>query len=493
MSVILEMKNIEKSFPGVKALKDINLTLNNGEILAILGENGAGKSTLMKVLTGVYKVDKGNIIVFGKEEKFQNYKDAQKKGISIIFQELSLIPYFNAWENIFLGNELLKLKKFLDIKKMKEIALELMEILGVKLDIDIPVEQLSIAEQQFVEIAKAISIDVKILILDEPTSTLTPMEVNKLFDVMRELKSHGVGMIFISHHLDELFKIADNVLVIRDGISIEQNPIKDITVEKLVEQVCGRSLGLKFPPKRNFNDNKENVLSIKNLMLNNKSKPINFDLKKGEILGIFGLVGSGRTEIMRSIIGADSKYKAEIYKNGKKINIKEPFDAYRYGIGLLPEDRKTQGLILPFSVEDNISLNNIKKEIINSKEIKINSKFQVSKLSIKTPDIETPVINLSGGNQQKVIISRWLSANCDILIFDEPTRGIDIGAKDEIYKIMNELVEEGKSIIMISSELEEILGLSDRIIVIRQNEIQAELSGDASEKEVMTYAGGGHL
>ena len=256
MSVILEMKNIEKSFPGVKALKDINLTLNDGEILAILGENGAGKSTLMKVLTGVYKADKGNIIVFGNEEKFQSYKDAQKKGISIIFQELSLIPYFNAWENIFLGNELLKFKRFLDIKKMKEITLELMEILGVKLDIDIPIERLSIAEQQFVEIAKAISIDVKILILDEPTSTLTPMEVNKLFDVMRELKSHDVGMIFISHHLDELFKIADNVLVIRDGSSIEQNAIKDVTVEKLVEQVCGRFLCLKFPPKRNFNNDK---------------------------------------------------------------------------------------------------------------------------------------------------------------------------------------------------------------------------------------------
>ena len=491
MSVILEMKNIEKSFPGVKALKDMNLVLNDGEILAVLGENGAGKSTLMKVLTGIYKAEKGKIFVFGEEVDFRNYKDAQKKGISIIFQELSLIPYFNAWENIFLGNELLKFNLFIDVKKMRRIASELMEILGVKLDIDVPVEQLSIAEQQFVEIAKAISIDVKILILDEPTSTLTPMEVERLFKVMKELKSHGVGMIFISHHLDELFKIADNVLVIRDGSSIAQTPIKDITTEKLVEQVCGRSLGLKFPEKRVINDNSENVLYVKNLMLNPKAKPISFELKKGEILGIFGLVGSGRTEIMRAIIGADPKFKAEIYKNGKKINIKEPSDAYHYGIGLLPEDRKTQGLILPFSVEDNISLNNIEKEVINFKDIEKKSKFQISKLSIKTPSKDTPVVNLSGGNQQKVIISRWLSTNCDILIFDEPTRGIDVGAKDEIYKIMNDLVKEGKSIIMISSELEEILGLSDRIIVIRQNEIHAELPGNVSEQQVMTYAVGG--
>lgn len=493
MSVILEMKNIEKSFPGVKALKDMNLVLNEGELLAILGENGAGKSTLMKVLTGVYKAEKGKIIVFGKEAKFNSYKDAQKKGISIIFQELSLIPYFNAWENIFLGNELLKSKVFLDVKKMRRIASELMQILGVELDIDIPVGQLSIAEQQFVEIAKAISIDVKILILDEPTSTLTPMEVEKLFNVMRELKKHNVGMIFISHHLDELFKIADNVLVIRDGASVAQTPIKDITVEQLVEQVCGRSLGLKFPEKRKLSENAEKVLSIKNLMLNSKSKPINFDLKKGEILGIFGLVGSGRTEIMRAIIGADSKYRAEIYKNGKKITIKEPGDAYNNGIGLLPEDRKTQGLILPFSVEDNISLNNIEYEVVNYKNISKKSILQISKLAIKTPSKDTPVVNLSGGNQQKVIISRWLSTNCDILIFDEPTRGIDVGAKDEIYNIMNELTKEGKSIIMISSELEEILGLSDRILVIRQNEIQAELPGDATEKTVMTYAVGGNV
>lgn len=492
MSIILEMKDIEKSFPGVKALKNINLTLKEGEILAVLGENGAGKSTLMKVLTGVYSSDKGNIFAFGKEVRFKNYKEAQKLGISIIFQELSLIPYFNAWENIFLGNELIK-NNFLDKKSMKEKTSKLLESLGVKLDIETPVNQMSIAEQQFVEIAKALSVNVRILILDEPTSTLTPEEVKKLFTVMRVLKKNGVGMIFISHHLEELFEIADNVLVIRDGITISQDSVKNITVEKLVEQVCGRTLGLKFPKKRRFEENSENILSIKNLMLSVKSEPINFDLKKGEILGIFGLVGSGRTEIMRAIIGADNKHSIEVYINGKKTNIKDPSDAYRNGIGLLPENRKTQGLILPFSVSDNISLNNMEKEIIDFSHIKENSLDKIKKLSIKTPDEYTQVMNLSGGNQQKVIISRWLSTKCDILIFDEPTRGIDVGAKDEIYKIMNELVNEGKSIIMISSELEEVLGLSDRIIVIKQNCIKATLQGNATETEVMKYAVGGNI
>lgn len=492
MSIILEMKDIEKTFPGVKALKNINLTLHDGEILAVLGENGAGKSTLMKVLTGIHNAEKGNIFVFGKEVKFKNYKEAKKLGVSIIFQELSLIPYFNVWENIFLGNELTK-NNFLDKKSMKEKTKKLLESLGIKIDIETPVNKLSIAEQQFVEIAKSLSLNVRILILDEPTSTLTPEEVKKLFSVMRTLKKNGVGMIFISHHLEELFEIADNVLVIRDGITISQSSIKNTTVEKLVEQVCGRTLGLKFPKKRHLEKDVQNVLSIKKLMLNQKSKPIDFDLKKGEILGIFGLVGSGRTEIMRAIIGADSKHYIEVYINGKKTNIKSPSDAYKNGIGLLPENRKTQGLILPFSVSDNISLNNMEREIIDFSYIKENSLDKIQKLSIKTPDRQTKVITLSGGNQQKVIISRWLSAKCDILIFDEPTRGIDVGAKDEIYKIMNELVNEGKSIIMISSELEEIIGLSDRIIVIRQNCIEAVLQANVIETEVMKYAVGGNI
>lgn len=494
MQAILEMKGIEKTFPGVRALKNIDLVLHDGEILALLGENGAGKSTLMKVLTGVHQADKGQIFAFGNEVKFKNYKDAQHLGISIIFQELSLVPYFNVWENVFFGNEILKPTGILDKKSMRQKTKEILSNLGVTIDIETPAKSLSIADQQFVEIAKALSINIKIFILDEPTSTLTPEEVKKLFSVMNILKNQGVGMVFISHHLDEIFQIADNVLVIRDGNSIALNKVADITKGELIEQMIGRNLGLNFPEKTSVDkSNASTTLSVKNLMLNSNSTPVNFHLKKGEILGLFGLIGSGRTEIVRAIIKADSVHNIEIEINNKKVHIGSPSDAYHYGIGLLPEDRKTQGLILPFSVSDNVVLNNMKKELIDFKYVKENTIDKIKQLSIKTPGTDTAVVNLSGGNQQKVIISRWLSTKCDILIFDEPTRGIDVGAKDEIYKIMHELTENGKSIIMVSSELEEILGLSHRILVIRQNKIAREIIGNTTEKEVMEYAVGGAL
>lgn len=491
MKTILEMKNIEKSFSGVKALKKVSLTVHEGEILAVLGENGAGKSTLMKILTGVYKSDKGKILYFGKTVHLQNYKEAQQLGISIIFQELSLIPHLSVWENIFLGNEIYKHKFILNKKAMRIVTKELLGTLGIGLNVDDPVQNLSIAEQQFVEIAKALSVKVKILILDEPTSTLTIKEAEKLFEVMRTLQKQGVGMVFISHHLDELYQIADDVMILRDGVTIDQQPIKQLTREALIEKVVGRSLGLEFPNRNPLTD-KKNILEVKNMQISKDGPTINFSLKKGEILGFFGLVGAGRTEIMRALLGIDRCVHKEVFYKGTRINISNPSIAYNYGIGLLPEDRKSEGLLLSFSVLDNISLNNLPKGVINYNSLVINSIEKIKMLSIKTPDSFTPVINLSGGNQQKVIIARWLSTNCDILIFDEPTRGIDVGAKAEIYKIMDELTKQGKSIIMISSEMEEIFGISDRILVIKQNNIQAELDKiSTTPNQVMSYAVGG--
>ncbi len=491
MVPILEMNNIEKHFTGVKALKDVSMKLHKGEILAILGENGAGKSTLMKVLTGVYQADNGTVVAFGNKVNFQNYKQAQKVGISIIFQELSLIPHLNVWENVFLGNEIFKFNTILDTNAMKKITIELLATLGVDLDINEIVQNLSVAEQQFVEIAKALSVKVKILILDEPTSTLTPQEVKYLFKVMRLLRDQGVGMVFISHHLDELYEIADNVMILRDGITIDQQPIKSLNKSQLVEKVIGRTLGLDFPKREDIDKNTPIVLDVKNLQLSKSTPKVNFSLRKGEILGFFGLVGSGRTEIVRAIIGADACYHKEIILNGQAVSINNPAVAYRLKIGLLPENRKEEGVILPFSVSDNIYLNNKDGCFINYQYMHKNATDKVKLLSIKTPDVNTPVVNLSGGNQQKVIIARWLSTDCDILIFDEPTRGIDVGAKDEIYKIMDELTKQGKSIILISSEMEEILGISDRIIVLKQNKIQAELPKKVTEAEVMAYAVGG--
>lgn len=489
-ATILEMKSIEKHFGGIKALQKVSMILKEGEILSILGENGAGKSTLMKVLTGVYQADGGEIYIFGNKVNFKNYKEAQNFGIGIIFQELSLIPHLTVWENIFLGNEVLKFNFVLNIDYMRKFSIKMLAKLGVSLDVNEITKNLSIAEKQFVEIAKALSVNLKILILDEPTSTLTPNEASRLFVILRELKKQGVGIIFISHHLNELYEIADDVMILRDGITIDQKPIASLTKEQLIEKVIGRSLGLNFP-KKNYTPSSENVLEVKNLQRTKDTPVINFSLKRGEVLGFFGLVGSGRTELMRAIIGADPVFHKEIFLNGQKVNLKKINRAYNYGIGIIPEDRKTEGLILQFSVGDNIYLNNKEGLLVDFSFIKKNSIEKIKQLSIKTENYETPVVNLSGGNQQKVVIARWLSTSCDIFIFDEPTRGIDVGAKDEIYKIINDLASQGKSIIVITSEMEEVIGISDRIFVLKQNNIVAELPAGTAEGEIMSYAIGG--
>lgn len=498
MDKILELKDIVKIFPGVKALDGVNIDINRGEIHALVGENGAGKSTLMKVLSGIYRPSSGNIYFNGKEIVLENTKQAQELGITIIHQEFSLIPYLNSVENIFLGRELRKKNGLLDKKRMKESAQELLKRIDVVVDLEKSVDGLSVAEQQFIEIAKALSVNANFLILDEPTATLTPGEVKHLFDLMRTLKKDGVSMIFISHHMNEIFEIADRFSVLRDGKWIGTESTKKVTTNDIIRMMVGRDLNETFPEHTCFVGEKEVLLEVKKLK-NKRVNDVSFKLNKGEILGICGLVGSGRTEVVRALIGADKAYDKEVYIRGKKVDIKSPYDALECSIALIPEDRKSQGLVLESSVKNNVSLsglNNIvnRYNFINkTKEINI-VKGYVSSLKIKTPGIDRLVKNLSGGNQQKVVIAKCLNTGCEILIFDEPTRGIDVGAKAEIYKLMRELVDKGISIIMISSELPEILGMSDRVLVMYKGKITGEISAkEANQEKIMYYATGGGI
>ncbi|HBO24340.1 MAG TPA: ribonucleotide-diphosphate reductase subunit alpha [Providencia sp.] len=491
MMQLLALKDVSKTFPGVKALDNINLSLEKGEVHALLGENGAGKSTLMKVLCGIHKPDSGKIFIEGQEYVFHNYRDAIKAGIGIIFQEFSLIPYLNAFENIFLNRELKNKLGLLDRKLMREKSQSILADLGVNINIDEPISHLSIAEQQFVEIAKALSLDAKILVLDEPTATLTPNEANHLFDVMRDLKSKGVGMFFISHHLEEIYEICDTISVLRDGQYIGSRKVDDTDLDVIIEMMVGREVENIYPHKRHFNE-QEIILDAQ--VQRFSTSPINtIQVKKGEILGLAGLVGSGRTETILAMIGADKCYQKKVLLEGKEVKIKSAAAALQLGIGLLPESRKTQGLVLPFSVKENIWLNNHVQKLFliqNKKELALSIDL-ISQVKVKTPEPHTPVSTLSGGNQQKVVIARWLNKQAKILIFDEPTRGIDVGAKSEIYQLMRSLTEKGISIIMISSELPEVIGVSDRVLVFRDGEIAAELSGDdINSTQIMVHAAG---
>ncbi len=498
MDKILELKDIVKVFPGVKALDGVNLEIIRGEIHALVGENGAGKSTLMKILSGIYRPTNGKVFFDGKEIVLENTKQAQGLGITIIHQEFSLIPYLNAVENIFLGRELRKRNGLLDKKLMREKAQELLKRIDVEVNLEKSVDGLSVAEQQFIEIAKALSVNANFLILDEPTATLTEGEVAHLFDLMRTLKKNGVTMIFISHHMDEIFEISDRFSVLRDGKWIGTEATNKVTKDDIIRMMVGRDLKETFPEHTCLEIEKEVLLKVVKLK-NKRVKDVSFTLNKGEILGVCGLVGSGRTEVVRALIGADKVMEKEIYMKGEKIDIKSPYEALKYSIALIPEDRKNQGLVLESSVKSNVSLSGLNKitnkfNFINKeKEINIVEKY-VSSLKIKTPDIYRLVKNLSGGNQQKVVIAKCLNTGCEILIFDEPTRGIDVGAKAEIYKLMRELVDKGISIIMISSELPEILGMSDRILVMYKGKITGEISSkEANQEKIMYYATGGGI
>lgn len=497
MSSLLSLEHISKSFPGVKALTDISLRLEEGEIHALLGENGAGKSTLMKILCGIHNPDTGTIAINGEQMHFYNYHNAIDAGVGIIFQEFSLIPYLNAFENIFLGRELTNRFGMLDRASMRKKAEALFQRLSVDIDLTVPVHHLSVAEQQFVEIAKALSLDARILVLDEPTATLTPNEADHLFRIMRELKSQGVGMIFISHHMEEIYEVCDRITVLRDGCKVGECAVQTTAVDDLVEMMVGRKIENNFPPKVTHADGHEVVIDVRSIQLT-KDAPVNsFQLQKGEILGFAGLVGSGRTELAMGLLGATPVYRKEVVVNGRPETLKSPADALKCGIGLLPESRKTEGLVLPFSIRENITLNNLAKHCGKGFIIDRRDEGQVvdelmRKVRVKAPDHETPVGNLSGGNQQKVVIARWLNHECKVLIFDEPTRGIDVGAKHEIYRLMRALTALGISIIMISSELPEVVGVSDRVAVFRQGRIVKTLAGDAvNSNEIMRHATGG--
>ncbi|ALM53882.1 sugar ABC transporter ATP-binding protein [Halomonas huangheensis] len=497
MSPLLSLRHISKAFPGVKALSDVSLDLHQGEVMALLGENGAGKSTLMKILCGIHRPDDGEILIDGKIHHFHGYQDALKAGVGIIFQEFSLIPWLDAADNIFLGRELKNALGLRDRRRMLRETEALLARLKVSIPLDCPIAELSVADQQFIEIAKALSLNARILVLDEPTATLTPSEADHLFDIMRELRSQGVGMVFISHHMEEIFTICDRVTVMRDGEKVDELRVAETNADDLIEKMVGRRVENIFPIRRCDADFNDVVLDVVALKLTANSPEHSIKLHRGEILGLAGLVGSGRSEFAMGLIGATRPASADVTLEGKHVKLSHPAIALEHGIGLLPESRKTQGLVLPFSCRDNISLNNLDQyrngaHLLRRRSELANAERLMQSVRVKAPDAETPVGNLSGGNQQKVVIARWLGHQCKVLIFDEPTRGIDVGAKSEIYALMKELTTQGVSIIMISSELPEVLGLCDRAAVFYQGSIAAVLEGDELDSQsIMHHATGG--
>lgn len=489
---LLEMTGISKRFPGVQALDSVGLKVRKGTVHALVGENGAGKSTLMNILIGLLKPDCGTIKFDGEIVDFNSVSDALSAGIAMVHQELNPVPYMTVAENIFLGKEICYKNGLVNDKAMQEETSRLLEQLGVFIDPTSKMLELSTAYMQIVEIAKAISYNAKLIIMDEPTSAITEDEVEQLFKIIRLLRERGVSVIYITHKMDEIFTIADDVTIFRDGHFIDSFPISEATEENIIRLMVGRELTQLFPKENIPTD--EVVLEIKGFA-DSKFKNVSFKLHKGEILGLAGLIGAGRTEVIESLFGLRPRDAGEIYIKGQKVEINSPVDAINCGIGLLTEDRKLSGLFLPLSVEDNITVVNIdayiKTGLLSHKRMSEDCERMVKLLNIKTPSLSQIVSNLSGGNQQKVIIARWLLPDSDILIMDEPTRGIDVGAKAEIHKLMSDLAKQGKAIIMISSELPEILGMSDRIVVMHEGVVTGELTRDeATQENVMKLATG---
>lgn len=489
---LLEMKNVSKGFPGVQALSDVSIDLNRGEVLALVGENGAGKSTLMKILTGIYQADQGEIFLNGQQVRIENTKKASELGISMIHQELNLMKDLTVAENIFIGREPKLAGLFVNDRKLHQITTELFEKLALDLNVRTKVEHLTIAKQQMVEIAKALSYDSKILIMDEPTTALTETEIDVLFNIIETLKQEGVGIIYISHRMDELKRITDRITIMRDGKYIDTLNTNETEMSEVIRLMVGREVYIESKPTLS-GEEREVVLELKNVSTTTQIQDISFFLRKGEILGFAGLMGAGRTEVANAIFGVDKIKKGELLLHGKKVSINHPSKAVAYGIGYLTEDRKHLGLLLEMDVKTNIALASMpsfnKGGFMQDKDISQTAKTYVEKLKIKTPSIDQRVRLLSGGNQQKVVISKWLHRDCDILIFDEPTRGIDVGAKGEIYKLLDELTKEGKSIIMISSELPEILRMSHRIAVMSEGRITGILEAEeANQEKIMALA-----
>ena len=488
---IVKMDHICKTFPGVKALDDVSFNLKPGEVMALLGENGAGKSTLMKILSGVYTKDEGTILIDGKEVPIMNQKVASEKGIAIIHQELNMCHHLTVAENMFLGREPLK-HGLIDTKKMNSDAKDLLLKLGVDIDPTTITGELQVSKQQMVEIAKALSINAKVLIMDEPTSALTAREIEELFTIIRQLKESGCGIVYISHRLEELAHITDRVTIMRDGHYITSGNFKDFTMDEIIANMVGREIKEKYPhvdcPVG------ETVFEVKNLNAGRLVRDISFSVRKGELVGIAGLMGAGRTETTRAIFGADQKESGKIFVEGKEVFIRNPKDAIKNGIVLAPEDRKKDGLCTKLPVRENISLPNLdaltgKNLVINSRKENDISQKAIKDMNIKLPHAEVNAETLSGGNQQKVVVGKWLAGNSKLVMFDEPTRGIDVAAKVEIYHLMNQLKENGIGCLFVSSELPEVIGVADRIIVMCDGRITGELSREeATQEKVLALA-----
>lgn len=495
MKTLLHADNITKTFPGVKALDSVSIKIVSGEVLGLLGENGAGKSTLLNVLSGIYRPEKGKIFVNDKEVTIEDPKHAQELGIAIVHQELKLMPNMTVAENIFMGRlPKTKLGK-VSFRRLFLNTKSLLEKFGFNINPKDEVRFLSIASQQMVEIAKALSINAKLILMDEPTSSLTSEETKQLFEIMETLKKNGVGMVFISHKLEEIFACCDKVQVLRDGKDMGVSKVSDTTENKLVKLMVGREISQRFP-KRNAKHG-EVVLEVKNLTRGKHVKDVSFDLHKGEVFGIAGLVGAGRSELVRLIIGADKKDSGTILINGKEIDIKHPRKAIANGMFLVPEDRKLQGLVVMQTIEKNISLPMIKRikkafGFIDPRIERRMAKKQIKALSIRCTGHTQQVVSLSGGNQQKVVLGKCLETEPDIMILDDPTRGIDVGTKTEIYEMINAFTERGKAVILISSELPEVISMSDRVGVMFEGEMKAIIDRkDLSQENVINYAIGG--
>ncbi|MFD1849552.1 sugar ABC transporter ATP-binding protein [Oceanobacillus bengalensis] len=491
----ITMENIHKAFGANKVLEGVDFTLEPGEVHALMGENGAGKSTLMNILTGLFPQNEGKITIDGKQIQFKDSKEAERAGLAFIRQELNIWPQMTVLENLFIGREKRNAFGVLKEKEMKTLA----EAIFSRLDISIPLDKeagaCSVGEQQMIEIAKALMLDAEVIIMDEPTAALTDREIEKLFKIMKELTASGVSLVYISHRMEEIFAICDRITVMRDGVSVATSFIKDTNFDEIVKQMVGRELEDRYPARNPKYG--EVVMEVSGLTRKGVFEDISFSVKEGEILGVSGLMGAGRTEIMRAIFGLDGFDSGEVKIGGKPISIKNPACAANEGLAFITEDRKDEGLVLDFSIRENIALTNLKSfspnGIVKNKDETAFVKLMVERLKIKTESQETPAGNLSGGNQQKVVIAKWVGTSPKVLIMDEPTRGIDVGAKREIYNLMNELTERGLAIIMVSSDLPEVLGMSDRILVIHEGKVSGELrSEEATQEKIMTFATGGN-
>lgn len=490
----IELKNIHKAFGSNEVLKGVNLTLKSGEVHALMGENGAGKSTLMNILTGIHKQDKGQIFVDGQEVSFKNPLEAEAHGIAFIHQELNIWPNLSILENLFMMHSITNGMGVLDFKAMSKLAEEKCREIEIELPLDMEAGECSVGQQQMTEIVRNLLVDAKVVIMDEPTAALTERETEKLFEVMRSLKKRGVAMVYISHRMEEVTANCDTITVMRDGVSVATKSVKEYGMEQIIRDMVGRSITEFYPDRRN--KPAEVILEVKSFNQTGVFRDVSFNLRKGEILGVAGLMGAGRTEIMRAIFGVDPHESGELVFKGEPLKITKPEDAIKAGMAFVTENRKTEGLILDFSILRNIALPSVdtfaKNSVINFGKLSGFADEMAKKLGVKAHSLDLEAGALSGGNQQKVVIAKWVGMKPDVIIMDEPTRGIDVGAKRDIYELMNELTASGVSIIMVSSELPEVLGMSDRILVVHEGRIAGELLRDEADQEkIMTLATGG--